>query len=366
MWTIRKEELQSKLQIIAGVVGRKQTLPILSNILWQVKEGCLRLTATDTEIELASQVILESGQDVDAITTIPGKKLIDIVRSSPNDSKIQFELKENSVVVRYEKNRFLLATLSADQFPTIDTVISQDEFSVTQSDLQWLIERTHFSMAQQDVRYYLNGMVLQLGDQAIKATTSDGHRLSCAQKEQKELASEEKILLPRKAVMEMNRLLLSSDEKITIRTDKNYLQLVTQSYSLTTKLIEGKIPDYQKILSNEVHLTVHVDKEDFKQALSRAAILCNLNDHGVRLRFSAGKLTVLTHNSGQESAEIEIPADYTGHDFEIVFNVMYLLEGISVFNQRTVKLSLKDPSSGMMMEEVEGGESWYVVMPICT
>ncbi|MBI4357494.1 MAG: DNA polymerase III subunit beta [Gammaproteobacteria bacterium] len=372
IWTIRKEELASKLQLIGGLIGRKQTLPILSHILWQVHGDRVKITAADMEMELTTEVDLEGG-DREGQTTFPGKKFMDIIRSAPAESVIQIDLQGERAEIRYTQNRFTLTTLPANQFPVMQLRGEYHDRLVPQDKLKWLIGRTQFSIAKEEVRYYLSSLLLEVKNNWLRTTSSDSHRLSYAEcvcdGEGFIYEGEDHILLSRRAIMEIDRLLTHSTEKISLRTtNENFFQLQTEHAIFTTKRVEGKVPRYQNAFLDEVRGCMTVEREEFKQALVRAAIVSYSDESTVQLKIIPGKLVILAGAGGQENADIEVPTDYSGESFEVVFNVLYLLEALSVLDKRTLRLSWSDPSAGMIIEEVGSEASCYsrhMIMSFC-
>ncbi len=365
-FTIQRESLVKPLQMVSGVVERRQTLPILSNIMVKIADNQLSMTATDLEVEMSIQIALpdqkksESGE-----ITIPARKFMDICRALPDGVTINIAIDSDRAVVKAGKSRFVLSTLSADDFPGIDANKDLLEFSMPQQELKQAIERTQFAMAHQDVRYYLNGMLLEISTNALRLVATDGHRLAlCDQGFDSKQKENQQVIIPRKGIMEIARLLEDSDTAVNIQLGINYIRVNTDGVSFTSKLIDGRFPDYQNVLPDGGDKIVICDKGELKQALSRASILSNEKYRGVRLQFSSGLLRIFAHNPEQEEAEEELTIDYNGPNLEIGFNVTYLMDAVSACTTDNVSLSLSDANSCCMIQPQGISGCKYVVMPM--
>ena len=279
---IEKETLLNPLQQIIGAVEKRQTMPALSNVLLRASDNLLTLTATDLEIELVSQismVIDEPGE-----ITVPARKLLDICKSLPNESLINFSVKDAKALVQSGRSRFTLATLAASDFPALDAINSVYEFEITQNTLRDIIDKTAFAMAQQDVRYYLNGLMLEVSANNLRAVATDGHRLAYCEKETNaDISDIKQVILPRKGVLELVRLLADTDENTKITLGSNHLQVEFNHIRLTSKLIDGRFPDYNRVIPADGENIITADRDQLRQALIRASILSNEKYRGIRL-----------------------------------------------------------------------------------
>lgn len=359
---IEKEALLKPLQVVVGVVERKQTMPILSNILIEKENGKIRLTATDLEIQITNTI--ETDDDSSAAITVGGKKLQDILRILPDQSKISIEVKENKAQIKSNKSRFNLQTLPAQDFPKLSNQLQNtNKITLSQNALKLLLGSIQYAMAQQDVRYYLNGVLLGVEGNKLKAVATDGHRLAYnAITIEADLAKQE-IIIPRKAVMELAKLLADDDSAIELEFSDQQLKTSFSGIQLVTKLIEGKFPDYQRVIPDySNHLSMN--RTLVQQALQRAAILSNEKFRGVRFVLTEKNLSVISSNSEQEEAQVEIETDYHGEAIDIGFNVNYLLDGLNSINSEQAIFSFGSPNSSILITSPDNQEFRYVVMPM--
>lgn len=360
---IKREDLLGPLQHIIGAVERRQTLPILGNVLMKSTGGDLTLAATDLEIEMVASVSAES--EADFQTTLPARKLLDICKALPDSSIINFNIEETKVSLTSARSRFTLATLPAKDFPSLDEIAVQQSFSAPQKLLKGLFDKTSFAMAQQDVRYYLNGILMEISPASLKLVATDGHRLALSESALDSGVSEERqIIIPRKAVLELSRLLDSGDSLAKCELSQNHFRLETASLVFTTKLIDGKFPDYERVIPVDGNKTMQVNRETLKHSMSRIAILSNEKYRGIRLALSSGNLSIQANNPDQEEAEEELQVDYSEDDMEIGFNVTYLIDVLSVLGSEKVQVKLKDSNSSAIISDSEDESSLYVVMPM--
>jgi DNA polymerase-3 subunit beta len=360
--TIKREDILAPLQQVIGAVERRQTLPILGNVLFKSTAGDLTLTATDLEIEMVSRVAAEPAEDFQ--TTIPARKLLDICKALPDGSEITFNIEESKVSLTSARSRFTLASLPASDFPGLDEIEAQDSFSIPQNKLKHLFDMTSFAMAQQDVRYYLNGILMELTSSKIKLVATDGHRLALSEFETETGADEKQIIVPRKAVLELSRLLDGSDNPANCSMSQNHLRVETGTLVFTTKLIDGKFPDYQRVIPVDGNKTMEVSRETLKQSMSRIAILSNEKYRGIRLTLTSGNLSIQANNPDQEEAEEELQVNYDETEMEIGFNVTYLIDVLNVLDSDKVKIKLKDSNSSCIISDSEDSSCLYVVMPM--
>lgn len=363
-FTISRDQLLAPLQLVSGAVEKRQTLPVLSNVLMVVDDSKLSLTATDLEVELKAQVELE-GEFEPGEITVPARKLLDIVRSLGDGENVKVEQSETRLKIITPSSRFSLSTMSANEFPNLDETASLASLELTQEVLKTLIEKTQFAMAQQDVRYYLNGMLFEFDNDRLTTVATDGHRLALS-RAKVSIDTEDKIsaIIPRKGVTELARLLEHSDEKVSLNLGSNHIKVIGADYSFTSKLVDGRFPEYDKVLPRNGDKIVIADRELFKESLSRASILCNEKFRGVRFMLSNEQVRLHANNPEQEEAEVEFGVDYQGSDLEIGFNVSYMIDVMNTIKTPQVKLTFIDANSSTLIEEVDGGESLYVVMPM--
>ncbi len=360
---INTEQILTPLQHVIGAVERKQTLPILGNVLIHGSNGVITLVASDLEIELVAKIEVDVTDEFS--TTLPARKLLDICKALPNNSDINFSIESNKVVMVSGRSRFTLASLPAKDFPRIDEVKSQTTFSIPQKTLKLLIDKTAFAMAQQDVRYYLNGMLLELSSDKIRFVATDGHRLALSEYESPTgLSSDKQLIIPRKGVLELARLLTTSDEDVKIILSQNHIRVETNNLIFTSKLIDGKYPDYNRVIPVDGNKTMTVNRELLKQSLHRISILSNEKYRGIRLIFSENNLSIQANNPDQEEAEEEITVDYHEANIEIGFNVTYLLDVFSVLDSENIEIKLKDSNSSCIITSTETDYFRYVVMPM--
>ena len=360
---IEKETLLNPLQQIIGAVEKRQTMPALSNVLLRATENSLTLTATDLEIELVSHIAMIIDQPGDI--TVPARKLLDICKSLPNESMISFSVKDNKALVQSGRSRFSLATLAANDFPALDAINSVNEFEITQKTLRDLIDKTAFAMAQQDVRYYLNGLMLEVSANSLRAVATDGHRLAYCEKETSaDIADIKQVILPRKGVLELVRLLSDTEDKVKVILGSNHLQVEFDDLRLTSKLIDGRFPDYNRVMPTDGNNIITADREQLRQALIRASILSNEKYRGIRLILENNLVKLQAHNPDQEEADIELEVDYKGDEIEIGFNVNYMLDVLNVTSSEMVQAALRDSNSNFLLTYPDQADCIYVIMPM--
>ena len=365
-FTIDRETLLKPLMIVRGVIEQRQTLPVLSNILVTARDGMLAFTATDSEVELEARVAVDGLMD--GAITVPARKIIDICQALPARAKVELGLDDdNRAHIRSGRSRFTLTTLPAADFPTTDEIADESVFVIAQSELKRLIDLTQFAMARQDVRYYLNGLLLEVAPQAIKAVATDGHRLAVAQHEAATGVEEAKsIIVPRKAVAELARLLSTEDVELQVRVGTNAVQLVIDDVRFTTKLIDGRFPDYGRVIPDaEVcDKRLSMDRESLRQCLVRTSVLSSDKHRTVRLTLGSGILTVAANNPEQETAVDEIEIEYAGENLDIGFNVSYLIDALATLPSETADVFLTDSSSSCLIQPHGRSSCQFVVMPM--
>ena len=361
--TINREKLLHPLQQIIGAVERRQTLPILGNVLIKSSSGKLTLTATDLEIEMVSSIDVVSAEDFQ--TTLPARKLLDICKALPDESDIDFNIEENRVILLSDRSRFTLASLPARDFPVLDDIEEQQVLGILQAQLKSLLDKTSFAMAQQDVRYYLNGILMEIASDRIKMVATDGHRLALSEyKTEISIDEAKQLIIPRKAVLELSRLLDGIDSVAKITLSQNHIKVEAGNLIFTSKLIDGKFPDYNRVIPVDGNKTLEINRESLKRAMNRIAILSNEKYRGIRLTLAPGNLSIQANNPDQEEAEEELSINYDETEIEIGFNVTYLIDVLNVLDSEDVQIKLKDANSSCIISDSEDSASLYVVMPM--
>jgi DNA polymerase-3 subunit beta len=362
-FTVNRETLLKPLQQVIGVVERRQTLPVLGNLLVVAGNDGLQITATDLEVEIQSRVTIET-QEAGEIT-LPARKLVDICKALPENASIQLSIKDQKAQIRSGKSRFTLTTLPAADFPLVEPLEGDCRFTLSQSRLKELIERTQFSMAQQDVRYYLNGLLLEIANTRLRAVATDGHRLAlCDMPADVKVSEPRQVIVPRKGIQELMRLLESSDETVQIDVGTNHIGISNATIRFTSKLVDGRFPDYDRVVPKGGDKLVVADRELLRQALSRTSILSNEKYRGIRLNLEKNNIKIQAHNPEQEEADEEFEVEYEGSGLEIGFNVTYLLDVLSSIRSEKVEITLSDSNSSCLVREPGSEQYRYVVMPM--
>ena len=360
---LSKEQLLGPLQIIHSVVERRQTLPILSNVLIAVDTDNMTFTATDMEVELVAS--LDNANNAVGSVTLPARKLLEICRALPADANIDINIGDKQATVKSGRSRFTLTSMVATDFPSISAFDVALELAVDKSLLLALIEKTQFAMAHQDVRYYLNGLLIEFMPDMIRAVATDGHRLAMCETAHETGSSEPRqLIVPRKGVTELARMLESSEGEVTVRVGDNHLQASIGNQHLTTKLIDGRFPDYERVLPQGGDKIVNAEREILRQGFARASILSNEKFRGIRVTLESGLMKALAHNPDQEEAEEEMEIEYEGDGLEIGFNVSYLLDIFNNTKSETLVWEFSDSNSSCLIKPVDDADSKYVVMPM--
>ncbi|MCB1605400.1 MAG: DNA polymerase III subunit beta [Xanthomonadales bacterium] len=360
-FSMQREVLLRPLQQVIGVVERRQTLPVLANVLVQLADGRLSLTTSDLEVELSGSAEVEMAEAGEV--TIPARKLFDIVKALPDGAKVEVGLSGERVLVKAGRSRYTLAALPATEFPQSEIGEVVERVRVPQADLKVLIERTGFAMAVQDVRFYLNGLLLERRGQGLRAVATDGHRLALADWNA-EGEPGRQVIVPRKGVLELQRLLGSADGEVELAFSRNHVQVFLGDGQLVSKLIDGRFPDYEAVIPAVADVPVVVDREELRAALLRAAILSNEKYRGIRVELADQLLRISAHNPEQEEAVEEVPAECEACSWAIGFNVNYVLDALSAINTESVVLRLRDGNSSMLLEAPESRSVRHVVMPL--
>ena len=365
-FTINREILLKPLQLVTAVIERRQTLPILSNLLIQLNDKNLSLLGTDMEVELTGRIILEkSGES--GTTTAPARKLMDICRSLPEGSELKFQQKGDKLYLQCGRSRFNLSTLPATDFPIsekLETHHEHLELALSQKGLRSLIESTNFAMAQQDVRSYLNGMLWELSQGSLRAVATDGHRLALNVKEAN-VMMDNQIIVPRKAIYELSRLLSEEEnDNLTIFLTKNQLRVHMQDYTFTSKLIDGTYPNYDRVIPKSGDKLLEIDRDLFKSSLSRVGVLSNDKHKSVCLELKNDLLRIFANNLEQEEAEDHLDVSYRGEDINIAFNISYLMDVLNSLPPGLVKITFTSPDESVRIEAKEQDAGVYVIMPM--
>ena len=360
---VEREHLLKPLQQVSSPLGGRPTLPILGNLLLQVTEGSLLLTGTDLEMEMVARVALSQPHEAGA-TTVPARKFFDICRGLPEGAEIAVTLEGERMLVRSGRSRFSLSTLPAADFPNLDDWQSEVEFTLPQATLKRLIEATQFSMAHQDVRYYLNGMLFETEGAELRTVATDGHRLAvCAMPIEQQLPLHS-VIVPRKGVMELVRLLDGGDTPLQLQIGSNNIRAHVGDFIFTSKLVDGRFPDYRRVLPKNPDKTLEAGCDLLKQAFALAAILSNEKFRGVRLYVSHNQLKITANSPEQEEAEEILDVAYEGTEMEIGFNVSYVLDVLNALKCEEVRLLLTDSVSSVQIEDAASQAAAYVVMPM--
>jgi DNA polymerase III subunit beta len=366
-FSIPRKELLTPLKMAVSVVEQRQVIPILSNLLVSVENDSLSLIATDSEVEILCRVPLESriSTEDDGDVTIPAKKFLDICRSL-SEQAIDVSTDGDRVVIRAGRSRFTLATLPAEDFPSSSENPDMLTIGVPQRQLRELIAQTAFCAAVNDVRYYLNGLLFDLMPDQLAVVATDGHRLALATTDF-ELGDSDplQVIIPRKAIQELNRNLENSDDEVKITLDQTHVRFeISENLTITSKLIDGRFPEYQGVLPRNPDKIVVALCDPLKQALARVAILSNEKHKGVRLMVKPGTLSLSARNPEQEEAEEELEIDYDGEAFEIGFNVTYLTDTLNAIATEEVELCFSDPNSSCLVKPRHTEQQRYVIMPM--
>jgi len=362
-FSLPREVLLKPLQQVVNVVERRQTLPVLANLLVEVRDGRVSITGSDLEVEMIARCAVEDSQDGES--TIPARKLFEIVRALPDGSRIVIEQQGDRVTVKAGRSRFVLSTLPTNEFPSIENIELVERIRISEQDLKELIDRTAFAMAQQDVRFYLNGLLFDVREDGLRCVATDGHRLAlCEATFDTGIQTRRQIILPRKGVLELQRLMEGGDGELELEVGRNHVRMHRADVTFTSKLIDGRFPDYEAVIPIGADKTFSLDREVLRSALQRAAILSNEKYRGVKLELSPGMLRLVAHNPEQEEAMEELEVDTTVDGLSIGFNVTYLMEALGSLRSERVVLALRDGNSSALVREEGSDRCRHVVMPL--
>lgn len=361
---IPKAELLPRLLMVAGAVDKRQSLAILSNILIRIADNTLWLTATDLEMEISAQLSCNAPFSEQQIT-VPAKKFIDVIRSLDDETIPALIFQQGTVSISSGRSRFKLATLPADDFPATDKEATELEFTLPKADLVHLLQSTHFAMSQQDVRFFLNGLLLEFDGYSITAVATDGHRMAICKRQCEAKLSHHRLLLPRKGIQELLRLLNTiQDESLTVIAGKSSFRLVSQDYSFSSKLIESRFPPYNKAIPVGNDKFVLLDKDSLKRALSRIIILANEKSRAVLMHLHDNTLTLVANNQEQEEASETLEATVDGEDLKIGINASYLLDVLNYMPDGAVRLSMSTTDRSVLVESLLDEQYQYIIMPM--
>lgn len=363
-FSIQREALLRPIQQVVGVVERRQTLPVLGNFLIRVSENDVTITGADLEVEMVA--VAQADDLVPGEITVPARKLADICRALPDGCLVKVEQAGDRVTVSAGRSRFTLATLPAQEFPVIESIELVDRITLSESAFKQLLDRTAFAMANQDVRYYLNGLLLDLDGETLRGVATDGHRLALAEAGLSAPAEggRRQVIVPRKGVLELQGLFDAGDGEIELEFARNHLRVRRDQVTFTSKLIDGRFPDYEAVIPIGADQQVKISRDDFRVALQRAAILSNEKYRGVKLEVAPDLLRIVAHNPEQEEAVEEVEASTTVTDLSVGFNVNYLLDALNALDGEEILLCLRDANSSCVLREPEESPSQHVIMPL--
>ncbi len=359
-----QDKVLSVLQSVAGIVERRHTLPILANVLIRKTGNAVQLTTSDLEIQIRTTVEMD-GDSGNFTTTVGARKLIDILRTMPADQTVSLESSQAKLILKGGKSRFTLQTLPAEDFPLVQEAASfGPAFSVPQKVLKDLLNQVSFAMAVHDIRYYLNGILFVAEGKQLSLVATDGHRLAFAGATLDVEVPRQEVILPRKTVLEMQRLLSDAEGAIEMQFASNQAKFSFGGMEFVTKLVEGKFPDYNRVIPKNHKNSITLGRAPLLASLQRTAILTSEKFKGVRLNIDPGTLRVASNNAEQEEAVDELDIDYGGDSIEIGFNVTYLIDALTNMEQEMVKIELADANSSALLTIPENATFKYVVMPM--
>ncbi len=359
-----RDTLLRPLQIVSGIVERRHTMPILANILIRKEGESVSFLSTDTEVQITTNAEIGSGPEVTG-TTVAARKLLDILRALPESGDVSITLQNKRLAVQSGKSRFALQTLAAEEFPTVQQADSYSaSVTLPQKTLKHLFNMVHFSMAQQDIRYYLNGLLLVLDGNNVIAVATDGHRLAFCQVETEQSFERQEVIIPRKTIIELQRLLEENDETVQLDIAANQVKLTFADIELISKLVEGKFPDYTRVIPKGYKNEFTIGRDELLRSLQRAAIMTSDKFKGVRCIIAPGSMKISSTNADQEEAVEELEIDYGGENIDIGFNVTYLLDVLNNLKCDQVNVALGDSNSSALISIPDNADFKYVVMPM--
>lgn len=359
-----REALLKPLQAITGIVERRHTLPILSNVLLERRDSALNFTATDLEVQVTAHSRCESAAE-EVSATVSAKKMYDILRALPDGEKVSIDAQEGRLQIKTGRSKFSLQTLAAEDFPRLAEAGNPlNILTCSQRQIKALLASVQYAMAQQDIRYYLNGMLLVVDSNALIAVATDGHRLALSRLSHPTTVSRQEVILPRKVVVELVKLLADSDDPVAIELCDKQVKFTFSDIHLISKVVDGKFPDYTRVIPTQHKNRIKLDREQLQRALQRAAILANEKFRGVRLMLAKNQLSIICTNNEHEEAQEELAIDYSGDALDIGFNITYLLDVLNNLTAETVDCALGDANSSALITEPGNADFQYVVMPM--
>ncbi len=361
---IERKDLLQALNLVSSVVEKKQTLPILANLYISHVDGNATIVGTDLEVEISQ--VMSGVQGENGAFTLSSEKIVNITRMLPEDSTISFKRDSDSILVSSGRSRYKLKGMAADDFPRIEAENWEERFKINEASLKSLLDKTSFAMASQDVRYYLNGILLEFGNGKLAAIATDGHRLAQSdvdiQLESNELRQ---VIVPRKAITEINRFLdTGSDMELVVEVSKNHLKLTKGETILITKLIDGKFPELKSVLETDLSVILSVNRTEFIDAMNRAAVLVTERFKGVKIELESGVMRVTVNNPEQEEAVEELAVEYTGEAVETGYNIGYLIDAARVVESDNIELCLQGNDGICIIKQPEDSRSTWLVMPM--
>lgn len=360
---INRETLLTPLQQIVGVIEKRQTMPVLANVLMVVKDNSLTLTGTDLEIQIVAIVAIKEAQA--GSITVPARKLLDLCRLLPNGADIQLDQQSDKVKLISNRSKFSLSCLPAEHYPEFAETVMDKQFTINAGKFRKALEKTIFCMANQDVRYYLNGLLLNISNNKMKLVASDGHRLSIFEDRLDEQTGyEARIILPRKGVVELCRLLDNPDTQLTVMFSNNNIKIIIANLVFSAKLVDAKYPDFGKVFQQAFYEPISLPKHELKETLTRVAVLSNEKFKGVTFDIAPGSMKISTHNPEHDEAEEELTIDYQGELLSIAFNAQYLLDAVSNLDSDTAVLTIASNVSSCFIDEPSECEYKFIVMPM--
>jgi DNA polymerase-3 subunit beta len=360
---INREEILTPLQQIVSVIEKRQTMPILSNVLIVIDDDQLILTGTDLEIQIIAKINITSATP--GSITVPARKFLDICRLLPTGAEIKFEQLDDKVKILSNRSRFSLSCLPADNYPEFSESELENQFFINAGKFKKALDKTLFCMANQDVRYYLNGLLLNISNSKIKLVASDGHRLSIYEDTLDEgTGYEARIILPRKGVLELGRLLDDPDAELKVEFSNNNIRIFIKNLIFSAKLVDSKYPDFGKVFQQEFFNPIHIQKQILKDALTRVAILSNEKFKGITLDITPDSLRISTHNPEHDEAEEELVIEYEGEPLSIAFNAQYLQDAVSNLDSEIAVLTIASNASSCFIDEPNVCVYKFIVMPM--
>jgi DNA polymerase-3 subunit beta len=361
---INRDALLKPLSSVSSIVERRHTLPILTNLLLEAKQDGVTLTATDLEMQISLSLQTEPG--VEVATTVSARKMLEICRSLPEQADITLDISDNRMLIKAGKSRFNLQTLPAEDYPLMAKATGETSLvlAITQQKLKKLLGQVEYAMAQQDIRYYLNGLLLEVNGNRLSVVGTDGHRLSFTSTNLEQTYEKQELILPRKTVLELIKLLSDSDETVSIEVSSNQINFSFSNIRLISKVIDGKFPDYTRVIPVGYQNSFSVDRQTILLAMQRASILSNEKFRGIRMVLGSSSLRLISSNSEQEEAEEELEISYDGEPLDIGFNVTYMIDVLTNVDSETVTFSFADANSSCLVTIPSDVTYKYVVMPM--